>query len=241
MRLFSTLILCLFLLSCDQLKQITERAGNSTLPPTKEEITAGIREALTVGIKNAVFQTAQENGYYNNSLIRIPFPPEAKKVKDAALDLGLDQQVDQFVETLNHGAEEAAKKASPIFINAIKEMTIQDVYDIWRGDKDAATRYLQQKTQSKLESEFRPVIKEALDEVDITRYWNPIITTYNKLPFTDDLNPNLDEYVLSEGLQGLFTILAFEEEKIRENPAARVTDLLKKVFGYQGPVLNDTN
>ncbi|HCQ17292.1 MAG TPA: DUF4197 domain-containing protein, partial [Cryomorphaceae bacterium] len=172
---------------------------------------------------------------YGNSLIRIPFPPEAAKVEQTVRDLGLDKQVDQFVETLNHGAEEAAEKATPIFVDAIRQMTLQDVYDIWQGEKDAATRYLQQNTQARLISEFRPVIKQALDEVEITRYWNPIITTYNKLPLTNKLNPNLDEYVLDRTLSGLFTVLAQEEEKIREDPAARVTALLKKVFGYQGP------
>ncbi|MEQ9262727.1 MAG: DUF4197 domain-containing protein [Owenweeksia sp.] len=235
MRSFSILAICIILVSCDQLQQIAEEAGKSTLPPTKTEISDGIREALQVGIKNAVFQTAQKNGFYNNSLIKIPFPPEAAKVEKTVRDLGLGKQVDQFVETLNHGAEEAAQRATPVFISAIKQMTIQDVYDIWRGDNDAATRYLQLTTQDKLIAEFRPVIKQALDEVDITRYWNPLITTYNQLPLTNDLNPNLDEYVLDRAMNGLFLVLAQEEEKIREDPAARVTDLLKKVFGYQGP------
>ena len=140
MRLLATVFLSFILLSCDQLQQIAKETGSIYAPPTRQEISDGIREALTVGIKNAVFQTAQENGFYNNPSIKIPFPPEATKVEQTVRDLGLGGQVDKFVETLNHGAEEAAEKATPIFVDAIKQMTIQDVYDIWKGEKDAATQ-----------------------------------------------------------------------------------------------------
>lgn len=223
------------LFSCDQLLPLLESAGSSiTTPPTKSEVTSGIKEALTVGIKKTVLQTSTTNGFLGNSLIKIPFPDEAAKVESTVRKLGLGSKVDEFVETLNHGAEEASKKASPIFVNAITSMGISDVYNIWRGDNNAATQYLKNNTQSQLQVAFRPVIKTALEKVDVTKYWNPIINTYNKIPLVQKMNPNLDEYVLGKTLDGLFTMLALEEGKIRQDPAARASDLLKKVFGYQG-------
>lgn len=235
MKRILVLLFCFVgLLGCDQLQQIAEQAQQQgTLgPPTQSEIASGIREALVVGATNSVLQTSRTNGFFNNALIKIPFPPEAQKVEDIARQVGLNNQVDQFVETLNHGAEQAAAKAKPIFVNAIRQMTLTDVYDIWRGDDDAATQYLIKTTRPMLEAEFRPVIKSALDNVEVTKYWNPLISNYNKIPLVTPLNPDLDEYVLNEALEGLFLVIAQEEAKIRENPAARVTDILKRVFGY---------
>ncbi len=221
----------IFTTSCDQLGGIVENYPSS-IPPTEAEIAAGIRQALEIGAQNSVQQVSQVNGFYTNPKIRIPFPPEAEEVAEKARELGLDKQVDKFIETMNRGAEKAAARATPIFIDAIKGMTLRDVYDIWRGEDDAATQYLRANTMNQLKQEFRPEIKTALDQVELTRYWNPIITTYNNLPFGEDVNPNLDEYVLERTLDGLFHVIALEEEKIREDPVARVTDLLEKVFGY---------
>ncbi len=232
-RLLPILSIALFC-GCDQLQGVLETAGETAGPPSQSEITRGIREALKVGARNSVDQTSKTNGFYGNSLIKIPFPPEAAKVEQTVRDLGLGSQVDKFVETLNRGAEKAAEKAAPIFVDAITQMTLQDVYEIWRGEDDAATQFLKRTTSSQLKAEFRPVIKKALDQVDITKYWNPVINTYNQIPLTQSVNPNLDEYVLDETLEGLFLVIAKEEEKIRENPAARVSDILERVFGYNG-------
>lgn len=233
-RIFLVFGLLVAITACDQLQQIAEQANQQGTmgPPTQAQIASGIREALIVGATNSVLQTSKTNGFYSNALIKIPFPPEAKKVEEVARQFGLDAQVDQFVETLNHGAEKASAKAKPIFVNAIKQMTLQDVYDIWRGDNDAATQYLIKTTRPLLENEFRPVIKTALDEVEVTKYWNPLISNYNRIPLVTPLNPNLDEYVLSEAMDGLFLVIAQEEAKIREDPVARVSDILKRVFGY---------
>ncbi|WP_417591747.1 DUF4197 domain-containing protein [Owenweeksia hongkongensis] len=233
MRLVLSTLLAFCLLSCDQLNTLVENAG-STLPPTESEISNGIREALIVGAKNAINETSKKNGFLNNSLIKIPFPAEAQKVEKAARDLGLDAQVDQFIETMNHGAEQASAKATDIFISSIKQMTLQDVYDIWRGDNDAATQYLIRTTSDRLRSEFRPIIKQSLDKVQVTKYWSPLVDNYNKIPFVTKVNPDLDEYVLDETLEGLFVIIAQEEASIRENPQARVSAILQKVFGYNG-------
>jgi hypothetical protein len=230
-----SMALLLSLSGCDQLAQIAEQAGQTSTtlgPPTQSQIADGIREALIVGATNSVLATSKVNGFYGNSLIKIPFPPEAQKVEKAARDLGLGKQVDEFIETMNHGAEQASAKAKPIFVNAIKQMTLTDVYNIWRGENDAATQYLMSTTRPLLENEFRPVIKTSLDQVEVTKYWNPLVSSYNKLPFVTPVNANLDEYVLNEAMDGLFLIIAQEEAKIREDPAARVTDILKRVFGY---------
>lgn len=229
-------IASIVLMSCDQLLQIAESAGSTTTlgEPTQSEITEGLREALKVGARNTVALTSQNNGFYNNPLIKIPFPPEAAKAEKTARDLGLGSQVDQFVETMNHGAEKASAKATPIFVNAITSMTLTDVYNIWKGEEDAATQYLIRTTRAQLATEFRPIIKTSLNQVEVTKYWNPIISNYNKVPFVKKLNPDLDEYVLNESLDGLFLMIAKEEAKIRQDPAARVTDILKRVFGYNG-------
>jgi hypothetical protein len=231
-RTLSFLLIVFFASGCDELAGLVSTTPASG-PPTSSEIAAGLKEALIIGAQNSVMQTSAENGFYGNPLIKIPFPPEAAKVAEKARDFGFDKQVDQFVETMNHGAEQAAAKATPIFVDAIKGMTFQDVYGIWHGEDDAATQYLRENTMSQLKTEFRPVIKDALNQVEVTKYWNPLINTYNQIPFVTKLNPDLDEYVLEETLNGLFTTLAKEEAQIREDPAARVTDLLRRVFGYQ--------
>lgn len=234
MRKIAILLSCTILLSCDQLLPLLEQAETLNTAPTKSEVSSGIKEALTVGIKKTVLKTSSTNGFLSNSLIKIPFPAEAQKVENTVRNLGLGNKVDEFVATLNHGAEEASKKASPIFVNAITSMSITDVYDIWKGDNSAATKYLKGATQTQLQTAFRPVIKKALEKVDVTKYWNPLIDTYNKIPLVQKMNPNLEDYVLQGTLDGLFKMLALEEGKIREDPAARVSELLKKVFGYTG-------
>ena len=230
----SLLIMLLLFLSsaCDELSGLISTTPSG--PPTSSEIAAGLKEALIIGAQNSVLQTSVEDGFFGNPLIKIPFPPEAAKVAEKAREFGFDKQVDQFVETMNHGAEQAAARATPIFTDAIKGMTFQDVYEIWKGEDDAATEYLRENTLTELKTEFRPVIKDALEQVEVTKYWNPLINTYNQIPFVTKLNPDLDEYVLQETLNGLFTTLAQEEKKIREDPTARVTDLLVRVFGYSG-------
>jgi len=198
---------------------------------TNDEVIKGLKEALTIGSKNAVASASRLNGFYKNPRIKIPFPPEAQKVKSAAEAIGMRKQVDEFVETLNRAAEEAAKKAAPIFLDAITGMTIQDGFQILNGPDDAATAYLKSKTIAPLTREFKPVVKRAIQKVKVTKYWNPIAGSYNKVPFVKKVNPDLDEYVTERALAGLFTLIANEEKKIRKDPAARATDLLKKVFG----------
>lgn len=201
-------------------------AGLST-----DEVIRGLKEALSIGANKAAGMASRVNGFYKNPRIRIPFPPEAQKVKATAEALGMKKQVEEFVQTLNRAAEEAAKRAAPIFLDAIKGMTIQDGFEILRGPDDAATAYLRRKTTAQLTREFKPVVKSAIDKVQVTRYWNPIASRYNQVPFVTPVNPDLDAYVTERALAGLFKLIADEERKIRKDPAARVTELLRKVFG----------
>jgi hypothetical protein len=232
-RLLALAILLISMSSCDVLLQMAEQ-GSSNLPPSESEISTGLKEALRVGIKNAVSSSSTQNGFLNNSLIKIPFPPEAEKASKTLRDLGMGNIVDQFVETLNHGAEQASAKATPIFVTAITNMSFGDVYAIYRGENDAATQYLKRTTGDQLKAAFRPVIKEAINKVELTKYWNPIASNYNRIPFVQKINPDLENYVLDQTLNGLFLMVAQEESKIRQDPAARISSILKRVFGFKG-------
>lgn len=232
MRKIFALSIGLFLLSsCEALYQIAEQ-GQQSMEPSSSEINLGLREALKVGISNAILRSSQTNGFYNNPNIKIPFPPEAEKAAQTLRDLGFDKMVDDFVETLNHGAEQASAKAAPIFAEAITNMSFSDVYAIWRGEDDAATQYLKAQTTPQLKAAFKPVIDEALKKVEISKYWQPIASNYNRIPFVTPVNPDLSDYVMQGTLEGLFRLLAEEEAKIRQDPAARVSAILKRVFGW---------
>lgn len=207
------------------------KALGSEQPLTSAEVAEGLKEALIKGISTGSDQASQLDGYFRNPQIKIPFPPDVKKVEDKLRQLGLGNEVDKFVMTLNRGAEDAAKEAKPIFISAIKSMTIQDAWGILRGDKDAATQYLIRTTSAQLKEKFHPVIENSLNKVNATKYYGDIVTTYNKVPFVEKVNPDLDDYATDKAVEGLFKLIAVEEGKIRDNPAERTTELLKKVFG----------
>jgi hypothetical protein len=198
------------------------------------EVVSGLKEALTVGTKNSAGLASKLDGFYKNPEIFIPFPPAAIKVKNAAMDLGLGSQVTKFETTLNRAAEEAAKEAAPIFISAITSMSIADGFAILKGGKTAATDYLKSKTTAALKSSFQPKVKNAIAKVELTKYYTPLANAYNTstmLTGAQPINADLENYVTDKAITGLFTLISKEETKIRENPAARVTELLKKVFG----------
>lgn len=241
--IFYFAIAALTLQSCDDLNQVVEVAndiltdqGGVTAALTNDEVVKGLKQALEKGTQKAVSKTSATNGFKNDPLIKIPFPQEAIKVKEKALQLGLDSQVANFEATLNKAAEEAAKKATPIFVNAITGMSIQDGFNILKGSNNEATNYLIQKTTASLKSEFSPVVQQAIDKVELTKYWQPLADKYNMamtLTGGQQINPDLNKYVTAKAIDGLFVYIAKEEANIRANPGARVTDLLKKVFGAQ--------
>ena len=206
-------------------------SGSGTPGLSNEEVIRGLKDALTVGTNNSTGIASKVDGFYKNPKLFIPFPPEAKDVKAKMDALGMKPQTDKFVMTLNRAAEEAAKNAAPIFVTAVKGMSIGDGFAILKGGDNAATQYLKNKTTSELKVKFSPVVKAALDKVQITKYWKPIITKYNKLPLVKKQNPDLTAYVTDRAIAGLFTLIAEEELKIRKDPAARVSEILQKVFG----------
>lgn len=209
------------------------KAMGAETPLTTAEVAEGLKEALIKGISTGSDLASQVDGYFKNPQIKIPFPPEVKKVEDKLRQIGLGNEVDKFVMTLNRGAEDAAREAKPIFITAIKSMTIQDAWGILKGEQDAATQYLKRTTTPQLKEKFKPVIQNSLNKVSATKYYGDIVNTYNKIPFTDDVNPNLDDYATDKAIEGLFVLIAREEKNIRQDPVARTTELLKKVFGAQ--------
>lgn len=211
---------------------INDVLGGSGL--TTSEVVAGLKEALVKGARTGADQASALDGYYGNPGIRIPFPPEVQKVEDRLRQIGLGKEVDKFILTLNRGAEEAAKEAAPIFVDAITSMSIQDAWTILKGeDKHAATEYLRRTTSARLTDKFAPVMERSLEKVNATRYYEDIVTTYNKIPLVEDVDPDLNAYATQKAIDGLFVLIAREEEKIRDNPAERTTALLKKVFAEQ--------
>jgi hypothetical protein len=228
------------LISCDVLNESlkvvnsVQTTGTSAPSLTNDEVISGLKEALQVGIKNSVNLTSVTDGFLKNDSIRLPFPPDAIKVKEKAMDLGLTGKVSEFETTLNRAAEEATKEALPIFVDAITNMSVQDGFAILKGGNGAATKFLKDQTTSKLVTAFSPKVKSATSKVELTKYWNPIITKYNNamtLTGGQKLNPDLDAYITQKAIEGLFYMVEKEENKIRKDPVARVTDLLVKVFG----------
>ncbi|SMC00253.1 conserved hypothetical protein [Hymenobacter roseosalivarius DSM 11622] len=203
----------------------------STGSITQDEAARGLKEALTQGISKGADQASQQDGFYLNKLIRIPFPPDAQRVANTLRTIGLGSQVDKFELSLNRGAEDAAKSAKPIFLAAIKSLTFQDVWGILTGQKDAATNYLRRTTTTQLTTAFKPIIQQSLDKVNATRYYTDLTTRYNRIPLVQPVNTDLNQYATDKAIGGLFTLIAQEEANIRENPVARGSELLRRVFG----------
>jgi hypothetical protein len=198
---------------------------------SNDKIVSGLKEALSKGTNKSSLMASAVDGYYKNPIIKIPFPPEAREMEKTLKQIGMQKEVEKFVKTLNKAAEDAAKKAAPIFLNAITSMSITDGINILKGGNSAATEYLKRSSTSALKGEFKPVIKTSLKKVEITKYWNPLVKNYNKVPFVKKMNPDLDDYVTTRAIDGLFKLIAEEETKIRKDPMATGSNLLQEVFG----------
>jgi hypothetical protein len=195
-----------------------------------DEIAKGLKEALQVGTSRSIDLLSKPDGFFGNAAIKILIPPEAAKVEKTLRNLGFNKQVDDAILSMNRAAEDASKSAAPIFVKAIHDMSIEDAVGILKGNEDAATKYLQTKTTDSLTKNFRPIIEESLKKVDATKNWNSIVTQYNKFSFKK-INPDLAAYVTERSLNGIYLQIAAEEAKIRKDPLARSSDLLKKLFG----------
>ncbi len=232
-----SIFICLFFLSIGARAQFVQDAmkivdpGNGGI--SQKQAADGIREALIKGTAETVSLVSKTDGFFLNPEIKIPFPENARTIESKLRAIGFGSKLDEAVLAINRAAEDAAKSAQPIFVNAITGMNISDALQIVKGKDDAATQYLARTTSTELKAKFSPVIKASLDKVDATRLWAELITVYNQVPFVAKQNPDLTAYVTDKAISGLFTMIAKEELKIRQNPAARTTELLKQVFGKQ--------
>lgn len=210
---------------------INKAKGNGGSSLSTDEIVAGLKEALSVGANNSSQKLSAVDGFFANAAIKVLMPEEAKKVESTLRSAGMGSMVDKAILSMNRAAEEASKSAAPIFLDAIKGMSFQDALGILRGSDTAATSYLKGRTSAALTTAFKPVIESALEKTNATKYWKDLFEAYNKIPLTKKVNTDLTGYVTEKALGGLFFQVAQEEQKIRKDPAARVTDVLKKVFG----------
>ncbi len=220
------------LISCAELQQVVNTLPQSGgMDPTM--IANGLRQALDFGIDKQVTKLTKKDGFYKNNLVKIVLPQELQKVDKTLRDIGLSSLADEGLKILNRAAEDAVKEATPIFVDAVKGITFNDAKNILLGPDNAATNYLEGRTNSALYSKFNPVIKNSFQKVGADRIWENIITKYNAVPFVNQVNPDLTDYVTNEALDGVYTMIAVEEKKIRTNVASRTTTLLKQVFSLQ--------
>ncbi len=213
-------------------EEVINDAGTINSIPSNLEIGNGLKEALLKGTTNGVSELSEAGGYLNSPQFKIPFPKDAHKIESTLRNLGLEDEVENVIVSLNRAAEDAVTEAKPLFVNAIKQMTFADVKNILMGDNLAATNYLKSKTSSQLQTAFQPKIQASLNKVNATKYWDAIVSRYNKIPLVKNLNPDLNSFVTEQAIKGLFTKIAQEESAIRANPVERTTGLLQKVFGY---------
>jgi hypothetical protein len=199
---------------------------------TNELAANGLKQALSVGTDLAANNLGQIDGFLANAAVKILFPPEARKIESTLRSLGMGSVCDQVITSVNRAAEAAVVEAKPIFVEAIKQMTITDAINILTGDKDAATQYLQRTSGQVLITKFEPIIQSNLQKANATKYWSDAIKAYNAVPFVQRMNPNLSQYVTQKATDGIFLMVAIEEGKIRENPAQRVGSVLQDVFGW---------
>lgn len=224
--IFTGLLICSLFYGCDVIKQLPQATG-----VTEAEAADGIREALSQGLVGAVLKLNKEDGFFKDAFYKILIPEDAKKIENTLRDIGLGSMVDKAILQINRGAEDAAGYAKPIFVNAIKSMSIQDAIGLVRNGDTSATHFFREKTTAQLVAAFTPIIKSSLDKVNATKYYGDMVNRYNSLPLVKKINPDLTGYVTMKTTNALFDLVAKEEKNIRTTFAARTTDLLKKVFG----------
>ena len=228
-----SIFLSVFLLSgCAELQQIA-----SQYPVTgtlgSADIAAGLKEALNNGISKQVSKLTATDGFYKNEAVKILLPAELQKVDKTLRSIGLSSLADEGLKVLNRAAESAVKEATPIFVDAVRNMTFTDAKNILLGNDNSATQYLQNSTSTALYGKFSPVVKTSLDKVGADKVWAQIITKYNSIPLVNKVNPDLKDYVTNQALKGVFKMVAVEEKDIRNNLNARTSDLLQRVFALQ--------
>lgn len=231
-RRILTLLIAIQFFGCAELQKVVNQLpGGGVL--SQEQIGNGLKQALDNGIKHQVSKLTAKDGFYGNQLVKILLPEELRKVEDGLRKIGLGALADKGIKALNRSAEDAVKTATPIFVNAVKNISFNDAKNILLGEQNAATSYLQNATTSSLYKEFNPVIKNSFSKVGADKIWADLINRYNKIPFVKKVNPDLTDYVTTQALKGVFTMIEVEERGIREKVGLRNTDLLRKVFALQ--------
>ena len=231
-RIFALLII-FNLTACAELQQVVDSIPQSGGVLSNADIASGLRQALDLGIDKQVTKLTQTDGFFKNELVKILLPEELQKVDNALRKIGLSNLADEGLKVLNRAAEDAVKEATPIFVNAVKDITFNDAKTILLGEENAATTYLTTKTQTDLYNKFKPVIDNSFNKVGADQIWTNLITKYNNIPLTNNVNPDLTDYVTNEALKGVYTMIAVEEKEIRTKVSSRTTDILQKVFALQ--------
>lgn len=228
------IIVCSTVTSCDTAKQVLDSVnstyGTNASGLSNAEIVSGLKQALTIGAQNSTSKLSSIDGFFKNAAVKILLPEDAKKVETTLRNVGMGSLVDKAILSMNRAAEEASKGAGTIFINSIKQMTVTDAVNILKGGDFAATNYFKEKTTAELAQQFRPVIEKALNNVNATKYWTDVTTTYNTFS-RNKVDTDLSAYVTQKAMDGIFYQVGLEEQKIRKDPVARTTEILKKVFG----------
>jgi hypothetical protein len=219
--------------SCAELQQVLNKFPETGSVINNADIAAALQQALNQGIDKQVTKLTQTDGFFKNELVKIMLPAELEKVDKGLRDIGLGSLADEGLKVLNRAAEDAVKEATPVFVDAVKGITFNDAQNILMGDKNAATTYLTDKTQTALYEKFKPVINQSFAKVGADDIWSNLISRYNAIPFTSNVNPDLTDYVTNEALKGVYTMIAVEEEEIRSKISSRSTDLMRKVFALQ--------
>ncbi|WP_416376068.1 DUF4197 domain-containing protein [Psychroserpens sp.] len=233
MRKLLAFIFIFNLTACAELQSVVDQLPQTGTVLSNADMASGLRQALDLGIDKQVSKLTQTDGFFRNELVKILLPQELQKVDKGLRDIGLDNLADEGLKILNRAAEDAVKEATPIFVNAVKDITFDDAKNILLGNNDAATQYLTSKTQSELYNKFKPVINASFSKVGADEIWSNLINKYNSIPFTNNVNPDLTDYVTGEALKGVYTMIAVEEKEIRTKVSSRTTDLLRKVFALQ--------
>jgi hypothetical protein len=232
---FTLLFAFITLSGCDTLNSAIQTFPSSTYgqtTPTQFEIGNALKQALELGTTNSSDKLSTVDSFFANAAIKILFPPQAQKVENTLRTIGLGKLADNVILSMNHAAEDASIQAKPIFISAVKQMTIQDVTNILLGNQDAATQYFKRTTTSGLSAAFKPVVQNSLNKVGATKDYTDAANAYNKIPLVTKINPDITDYVTQKAIDGLFIQIALEELNIRQNLSARTTPLLQKVFSY---------
>jgi hypothetical protein len=234
MRKITLGLLAFTLFGCAELQQVVDQLPQGTVPGLSQtDIASGLKEALDKGIEKQVSKLTATDGFLKNEAVKILLPEELQTVDKKLRQIGLSSLADEGIKVLNRAAEDAVKEATPIFVDAVKQMSFTDAKNILMGNNTAATTYLQSSTTTALYGKFNPVIKNSFDKVGADKVWTKIITKYNAIPFVTKVNPDLTDYTTNKAMDGVFKMIAVEEQNIRTNFSSRSTDLLKKVFAMQ--------